>query len=172
MSAMSCALLKPRPAGIGSTTRAPLPKNTSDSRSCLSSNASTNVLAASLTAGHRAPIELETSSTSDRSTMRRVASPALVTVTSVKFPSRMNVVGSFAVAVTVTTFAPVAGMVWSEKNPGSVVGSVTDDVPMKPTGKLALKIRSASPRGSPLFRLRAAASAAPSTAFDSCAFTT
>ena len=55
-----------------------------------------NVLAASRTAGHRQPMELDTSSTSDRSTMRRVASPALLTVTSSKFATLMNVVGTVA----------------------------------------------------------------------------
>ncbi len=117
-------------------------------------------------------MELETSSTSDRSTIRRVASPVLVTVTSRKFASFMNVVGSVAVAVTVTVLTPVVASVCSEKNPASDVGSVDADVPMKPTGKFALKIRVASPLGSPLFSMRAAPSAAPSTAFDSCPLTT
>ena len=40
--------------------------------------------------------------------MRRVASPELLTVTSSKFARLMKVVGSFAVAATVTTFTPVA----------------------------------------------------------------
>ena len=43
---------------------------------------------------------------------------------------------------------------------------------MKPSGKFALNTRVASPRGSPLLTARAAASAAPSTALVSCAFTT
>ena len=43
---------------------------------------------------------------------------------------------------------------------------------MYPGGKFALKMRVASPCGSPLLMLRAAASAAPSTAFVNCAFTT
>ncbi len=84
----------------------------------------------------------------------------------------MNVVGMTAEAVTVTMFMPVVASVASVKKPGSAVGSVTDDVPMKADGKFALKIRDASPRGSPEFRFRAAASAAPSTAFVSCALTT
>ena len=67
-----------------------------------------NSRAASLTAGHREPIEPDTSRTSDRSTMRRCASPVLVTVTSLKLASRMNVVGTTAVARTVTTLTPVS----------------------------------------------------------------
>ena len=43
---------------------------------------------------------------------------------------------------------------------------------MYPAGKLALNICSASALGFPLLRFRAAASAAPSTALVSCAFTT
>ena len=53
-----------------------------------------NVLAASLTAAHCGPIELDTSSTSDRSTIRRVASPVLATVTVLMLATLMNVVGS------------------------------------------------------------------------------
>ena len=46
--------------------------------------------------------------TSERSTIRRVASPVALTVTSWKFASFMKVVGTTAVAVTVTTLTPVA----------------------------------------------------------------
>ena len=88
-----------------------------------------NVRLASLTAAHFPPIELETSRMSDKSTMRRVASPVLPTVTSVKLPSLMNVVGSTADAVTVTTLMPVTTFVVNEKKPGSAVGSVDVEVP-------------------------------------------
>ena len=64
------------------------------------------------------PIELDTSSMSDRSTMRRVASPVLVTVRSVKFARRMNVVGTVADAVTVTVLTPVTVFVAMPKKPG------------------------------------------------------
>ena len=40
--------------------------------------------------------------------MRRVASPIALTLTSLKFASFMKVVGSDAVAVTVTVLTPVA----------------------------------------------------------------
>jgi hypothetical protein len=80
-------------------------------RSPLASNASMKLRAASRTDGHAAPIEPETSSTSDRSTRRRVASLALDTVTSLKLPRRMNVVGSVAVALMLTTCTPVSSMV-------------------------------------------------------------
>ena len=43
--------------------------------------------------------------------MRRVASAELVTMTSSMLPSRMNVVGSTAEALTVMTLRPVAGIV-------------------------------------------------------------
>ena len=88
-----------------------------------------NERAASLTAAHWEPIEPDTSSTSDRSTMRRVASPELVTVRSVKLASRMNVVGTVAEAVTVTVFTPVAALVATPKKPAAVAGSVTAVVP-------------------------------------------
>jgi hypothetical protein len=84
----------------------------------------------------------------------------------------MNVVGRVAVAVTVTILTPVVVSVLSEKKLGSVAGSVTEVVPNVPGGKLALKTRLASPRGSPLFNVRAAPSAAPSTALLNCALTT
>ena len=103
--------------------------------------------------------------------MRRCASPVLVTVTSFKFASRMNVVGSTADAVTLTTLTPVASMTLVLKNDGSLVG-VTDDVPKYPAGKFAEKICAASRLGLPVLRLRAAASAAPSTALVNCALTT
>ena len=41
----------------------------------------------------------------------------------------MNVVGRTADAVTVTMLVPEAASVASEKNPGSAVGSVDDEVP-------------------------------------------
>ena len=93
------------------------------------SNAFTKVLTASLTAAHLGPIELETSSTRDRSTILRVASPELPTVTSWKLASCMNVVGSVADAFTVTTLSPLAGIVVRLKKFGSEAGSVTADVP-------------------------------------------
>jgi hypothetical protein len=61
--------------------------------------------------------------------MRRVAAPVLATVTSVKFASRMNVVGSTADAVTVTVLTPVATSTADAKNPAFVVGSTAVDVP-------------------------------------------
>ncbi len=108
MSLTMRLLSNPRLDDIASMTFAPLPNVTSENRSLLASKDCTNVLAASLTAGQRPPIELETSSTRLRSTILRVASPELVTVTSLKFARLMNVVGSFAVAETVTTLTPVA----------------------------------------------------------------
>ena len=74
-------LSNPRLAGIGSITCAPLLKVSSARRSWAASNEFMNVLAASRTADHCEPIELDTSSTSDKSTIRRVASPVLETVT-------------------------------------------------------------------------------------------
>src|SRR4051794_12113683 len=120
-------------------------------------------LAADATAPHRHPIELETSRTSDRSTMRRVASPLAATVTCLKLTSCMKVVGRIACAVTVTTLTPLAASTVDVKKPGSVVG-VTHVVPSVPSGKLALNICAAAPRGLPLLSARAAPSAAPSTA--------
>src|SRR3954466_425408 len=128
-SAITFDLLKPRGEGIGSSTCAPLLNVKSETRSCASSNDVMNRRDASRTTLHFEPIELETSRMSDRSTMRRVASPLLLTVTDSKLPSRMKVVGSVAVAATVTVLMPVAASVFIEKNPGSVSGSVTDDVP-------------------------------------------
>ena len=61
--------------------------------------------------------------------MRRVASPELVTVRSVKFASRMNVVGTVADAVTVTVLTPVPALVLTAKKPGVAAGSVTAVVP-------------------------------------------
>ena len=84
----------------------------------------------------------------------------------------MNVVGSVAVARTVTMFTPVSEMTCELKKSDAEVGSVEEVVPRYPAGKLALKTLAASARGLPLLRLRAAASAAPSTALDNCAFTT
>src|SRR3954470_24012564 len=122
-------LLKPRIDGIASSTCAPLLNVRSDTRSCASSKDVMNRRDASRTTLHLEPIELETSRTSDRSTMRRVASPLLLTLTESKLPSRMKVVGSVAVPTTVTVLIPVDASVFSEKNPGSTFGSVTDDVP-------------------------------------------
>ena len=56
----------------------------------------------------------------------------------------MNVVGNTAVAVTVTMLTPVAALTVDVKKLGSAVGSVDDDVPRYPAGKLALKICVAS----------------------------
>src|SRR4026207_1456247 len=70
---------------------------------------------------HWAPIEPDTSRTSDKSTMRRCASPVAVTVTALKLASRMNDVGSTGVAETLTTLTPVAGMTVVLKNDGSLV---------------------------------------------------
>jgi hypothetical protein len=53
-------------------------------------------------------MELDTSRTRERSTIRRWASPELVTVTLSKLASFMNVVGNTAVALTVTMLTPVA----------------------------------------------------------------
>ena len=80
--------------------------------------------------GHFEPIDPETSSTSERSTMRRCASPSLDTVTCWKFARRMNVVGRTAVARTVTTLTPVVLSVRMSKKLASVAGFVTDDTPM------------------------------------------
>ena len=103
--------------------------------------------------------------------MRRWASPELVTVTSFQFASFMNVVGKIADAVTVTTLTPVSSIIAVVKKLASVVG-VTHVVPKYPDGKFAEKIFAASFRGLPVLRLRAAASAAPSTALVNCALTT
>ena len=62
--------------------------------------------------------------------MRRVACPRLLTVTLSIMPSRMNVVGSTADAVTVTVLTPVPASVVSEKKLGAAVGSTAADVPM------------------------------------------
>src|SRR5436309_3414800 len=171
-SAMTVALLNPRELGIGSMTAAPLLNVSSESRSCAASNELMNVRDASRTAGHRHPIEPETSSTSERSTIRRVASPELLTVTCVKLPSLMNEVGMTAVALMVMVLTPVDAFVVNEKNDASAKGFVTDVVPMYPDGKLAWNTCAASSLGLPLLRLRAADSAAPSTALVSCALTT
>ena len=141
-------------------------------RSLCASNESTNARAASLTAVHWEPIELDTSRTSERSTIRRVASPVLFTVTLFRFASFMNVVGMSMAAVTVTVFTPVALSVASPKKFAAVVGSAVGLVAMYPAGKFCLKIFVASSLGLPLFSMRAAPSAAPSTAFVSWAFTT
>ena len=101
-------------------------------RSPFASNDDTNVRAASLTAGHFEAIELDTSSTSDRSTMRRVACPLLLTTTWLRFASFMNVVGIVTDAVTVTMFTPVAVLVWRSKKlagGGRVRGRVGRHVP-------------------------------------------
>ena len=84
----------------------------------------------------------------------------------------MNVVGIVTDAVTVTTFTPVAVLVWRSKKLAAEVGSVVVSVAMYPAAKFCLKIFVASSFGLPLFSMRAAPSAAPSTAFVSCALTT
>ena len=129
MAAISPALSKPRLLGIGSSTFAPSLKVISDSRSCAASNELTNVRAASRTAGHCAPIEPDTSRTSDRSTIRRVASPLLATVTWLTLATRMNVVGSVAVAETVTTLTPLAALTVEVKKLAAAVGSDDASVP-------------------------------------------
>src|SRR6185295_12548456 len=98
-------------------------------------------------------------------------SPELVTVMVSKLATFMNVVGSTAVAFTVTTLTPVAAFTAELKKSAAAVGS-PDVVPRNPLGKFALNIRVASSLGLPLLMLRAAASAAPSTAFDNWALTT
>src|SRR5439155_27153900 len=82
-------LLKPRLDGIASSTVAPLPKVRSDTRSLYWSNELRNALVASRTPAHFDPIELETSSRSDRSTMRRVASADALIVMSPTPPRAM-----------------------------------------------------------------------------------
>ena len=101
-------LSNPRLEGIGLMTFAPSLNVSRASRSCAASKEFTNVLAASRTADHCGPIELDTSSTSDRSTILRVASPVLETVTELMLATLMNVVGNTAVAFTVTVLTPVA----------------------------------------------------------------
>ena len=88
-----------------------------------------NAREASRTAPHFAPMELETSRTSDRSTMRRIAWLELAIWTSEKFPIFMNVVGSVAVALMSTMLTPEAASVESLKKFGSAVGSVDEVVP-------------------------------------------
>ena len=78
---MTFVLLKPRLDGIWSSTRAPSLKVISATRSPFLSNELTKARDASRTAPQREPIELDTSSTSDRSTIRRCASPVLAMVT-------------------------------------------------------------------------------------------
>jgi hypothetical protein len=89
----------------------------------LRSNEFTNARLASRTAAQPDPIELDTSSTSERSTIRRCASPMLLMVTLSMLASFMNVVGSSVVAVTVTTFTPLAAIVWTPKKLPAAVGS-------------------------------------------------
>src|SRR3954452_21556218 len=135
MSLTTVALANPRDARIWSITLAPLPYVTSAMRSPFASNDDTNDRAASLTAGHLDAIELETSSTSERSTMRRVAWPLLLTTTWLRFASFMNVVGIVTDAVTVTMFTPVAVLVWRSKKFAAAVGSVVVSVAMYPRAK-------------------------------------
>ncbi len=106
-AAFIAALSNPRLAGIGYGTVAPVLNRVSDMRSWAASNASMNCRVASRTVDHCEPIDPETSTTSDRSTMRRVAWPIEETVIVLKFASPMNVVGSTAVALMVTVFTPV-----------------------------------------------------------------
>src|ERR1700730_13677822 len=172
-SLTTCALLNPRVApGIASSTLAPSLNVRRESRSWAPSKEPMNDLAASLTAPHCAPMEPDTSSTRDKSTILRVASPELVTLTWVKLAIFMNDVGIIVEAVTVTTLMPLAVFTEVAKKLGSAVGSGDAEVAMYPAGNLTLNIRVASPLGSPPLRLRAAASAAPSTALLNWAFTT
>ena len=76
-------------------------------------------------------------------------------------------------AVTVTTLTPVAPTTVVLKNAGSAIGSVASTWSRKiPPGSSHGKIFAASPLGFPVLRLRAAASAAPSTALLNWALTT
>src|SRR3954468_25071584 len=109
-------------------------------RSPFWSNDLTNVLAAPRTAGHFDAIELETSSTSDKSTMRRVACPLLLTTTWLRFASFMNVVGIVTDAVTVMMLTPVLVFVWRSKKFAAAVGSGVVSVAMYPEAKFCLKI--------------------------------
>ena len=68
--------------------------------------------------------------------MRRVASPSALTCSSVLFARRMKVVGTIAVARTLTTLTPVVASVVIVKKPASE-GLVDDVVPIQPLGKLA-----------------------------------
>ena len=68
--------------------------------------------------------------------MRRVASPWALTVSSWKFASFMNVVGTTAVARTLTTLTPVWALVVIVKKPDSE-GLVDEVVPIQPFGKFA-----------------------------------
>jgi hypothetical protein len=70
-----------------------------------------NSRVASRTVGHCAPIDPETSTTRDRSTMRRVASPLALTFMVRKFARPMNVVGRTALALMVMVLMPVAASV-------------------------------------------------------------
>src|SRR5579872_1188134 len=99
-------------------------------RSCAASNESMNARVASRTIDHCDPIELETSSTIERSTMRRVAWLELAIVTWLKLASFMTVVGSTVDADTLTMLTPLTVSTLDEKKFGSVVGSVVVDVPM------------------------------------------
>ncbi len=71
------------------------------------------------------------------------------------FPSFMNVVGSTAVAVTVTVLTPVAALTAEVKNSAAAVGS-PGSVPRYWFGKFALKTRAAAACGLPLLSARAA----------------
>ncbi len=104
-------LSKPRLVGIGKTTCEPVLNSVSANRSWAASNESMKFRVASRTVAHCAPIDPETSTTSDRSTMRRVASPDALTFIVRKFARPMNVVGSTALALIVTVLMPVAASV-------------------------------------------------------------
>ena len=82
-------------------------------------------LVASRTAPHRDPMDLDTSSTIDRSTIRRVDCAALATVTCSKFPTRMNDVGMIAEADTSTMFLPFTASVVTVTD-----GPLMEDTPM------------------------------------------
>src|SRR5213592_2876217 len=138
-SFMTVVLANPRLEGMASNTSEPFEKVIKAIRSLAASKELMNVLEASLTAAHLEPIEPDTSSTRDRSTIRRVASPVLVTVTWLKLPSLMKLVGSISVALTVTVLMPVTALVVGVKKSAAVVGS-TKVVPIYPMGKLALNM--------------------------------
>src|SRR5437667_12228313 len=110
-SFMTVVLANPRLEGMASNTSEPFEKVIKAIRSLAASKELMNVLEASLTAAHLEPIEQDTPSTRDRSTIRRVASPELVTVTWVKLPILRQLVGSICVAVTVTKLKPVTASV-------------------------------------------------------------
>src|SRR6266446_6372211 len=150
-SFMTVVLANPRLEGMASNTSEPFEKVIKAIRSLAASKELMKDREASLTAAHLEPIEPDTSSTRERSTIRRVASPVLVTCTWLKLPSFMKVVGSISVAVTVTTLTPVTASVVDLKKLAAAVAS-TAVVPIYPMGKLALNMMVASVLGLPLLR--------------------